>query len=629
MGKRQIVFLVACVLVLSMLVSCAGAKPVQSTAGQTETRQAGTSQSETSQAVEAKGASTAADLTEAVADASADHAKAQAKVADGSSIPIVLNGNSITVGGAGATVAGSRVTITSPGTYSLSGSLDDGQVIVDTPKGVVGLVLNGVDINSSSGAAIHIVSAGEAVIVLANNSQNHLSDGGSRAAVAADEPNAALFSMADLTISGNGSLTVDGNYKDGIASKDGLVIAGGTITVSAQDDGIRGKDYLIIHGGKITVTAKGDGLKSDNDQDATRGYISMDDGILDITSGGDAMQAQTSILIKDGEITLSAGGGSKSRIDANTSAKGVKAAVRVKIDGGSFTINSADDAIHSNSSIVINGGTFAIATGDDGLHADSTLEVNGGNITITECYEGLESAVITINDGHIRITSRDDGLNVVAGNDGSGTNLGPAQGWGQGARPGRGTMPGPGVGPGQDAFAYSGNYYLYIHGGYIVVDAAGDGLDINGAIEMTDGVVIINGPTMNMNGALDYYGSFKITGGLLVAVGSSGMAQAPSGASTQYSLLLNYTATQRAGSLIHIQTAGGEPILTFLPTKQYQSLAFSSPALKNGSTYNVYCGGSSTGTAKDGLYQGGVYSGTQCNSFTISSVVTYVGSSRR
>jgi len=334
-------------------------------------------------------------------------------------------------------------------------------------------------------------------------------------------------------------------------------------------------------------------------------------------------------MIKGGEITLSAGGGSKSRIDANTSAKGIKAAVRVKIDGGSFTINSADDAIHSNSSIVINGGTFAIATGDDGLHADSTLEVNGGNITITECYEGLESAVITINDGHIRITSRDDGLNVVAGNDGSGTNLGPAQGWGQGARPGPGMMPGPGVGPGQDAFAYSGNYYLYIHGGYMVIDAAGDGMDINGAIEMTDGVVIINGPTMNMNGALDYYGSFKITGGFLVAVGSSGMAQAPSASSTQYSLLLNYTSAQRAGSLIHIQTAGGESILTFSPTKQYQSLAFSSPALKNGSTYSVYCGGSSTGTAKDGLYQGGAYAGSQCSSFTISSIVTYVGSSRR
>ena len=145
----------------------------------------------------------------------------------------------------------------------------------------------------------------------------------------------------------------------------------------------------------------------------------------------------------------------------------------------------------------------------------------------------------------------DDGLNVAGGNDGSGIN-----------RPGGG---GGGFNPPDT------NYYLYLNGGYIVVDAAGDGIDVNGSIEMTDGVVIVNGPTSSMNGALDYDGSFKITGGFLVAAGSSGMAQAPGNASTQNSLLLNFNSSRQAGSLVHIQSSAGKGILTFAPTKTYQS----------------------------------------------------------
>jgi hypothetical protein len=334
---------------------------------------------------------------------------------------------------------------------------------------------------------------------------------------------------------------------------------------------------------------------------------------LNITAGGDAITAQTDVMVRGGEITIRSGGGSNTWVDETISAKGIKGVVSVNIDGGTFAFDCADDAIHSNGSITINSGSFSIASGDDGMHADATLTINGGNIQITQSYEGLESAVITINGGEMHILSSDDGINVAAGNDASGMN--PGFGGGRGG------------GPGQDAFSYTGDYYLYINGGYIYVDADGDGIDINGAVVMTDGVLLVNGPTENMNGALDYDGGFSMSGGFLAAAGSAGMAQAPDGSSSQNSLLINLNGTLPAGTLINIQNSAGEEILTFAPTKQYQSIAFSSPELVNGETYTVYYGGSSSGSLVDGLYQDGNYSGeTELTSFTVSGVVTMIGS---
>ena len=640
MGKKRMTSLLACAFALSMLVACAGSpQAAQSIPEQVEVSQgnldtpaiAAADSAAAAVAVSSSGNEGPApeSVAAALAANSEDHDDAADDIRDSAQgTRITLNGSSITVDGEGATVDGSTATITSAGTYSLSGSLADGQIIVDTDdQGVVRLVLDGVDIHSSTSAPINVTNAEEVVIVLSDNAENHVSDAESYALEDPDddEPNAAIFSKDDLAIYGNGSLTIDANYNDGIASKDGLVIAGGTITVTSVDDGIRGKDYLIVEDGHITVHAQGDGLKADNDQDATKGYILIEGGVIDITAGGDAIQGQTDVMIADGEFTLTSGGGSSSRIGDDTSAKGIKAGVNVNIDGGTFTIDCADDAIHSNAHIVINGGAFVLASGDDGMHADATLTINGGDFDITDSYEGIESAVITINGGEIHITSWDDGINVSAGNDGSGTMLGP----GAGGAMGPGGRPGRGGGPGQDWFAQSGDYYLYVNGGYVVIDAAGDGLDVNGSVEMTNGVVIVNGPTMQMNGALDHI-SFKITGGFLVAVGSSGMAEAPSESSTQYSLLLNLNGTLQAGVLFHIQSSEGREIVTFSPAKEYQSIAFSSPELGNGATYDVFYGGSSTGTVNDGLYQGGTYTaGTNLGSFTVSGMVTRLGSGRR
>lgn len=177
-----------------------------------------------------------------------------------------------------------------------------------------------------------------------------------------------------------------------------------------------------------------------------------------------------------------------------------------------------------------------------------------------------------------------------------------------------------------DGFA-SNNSLLTINGGTIWVDAGGDGLDVNGGIAMTNGLVLVNGPTADMNGALDYTAGFSITGGTLVAVGSMGMAQAPDSSSSQNSILVNLTSSVPAGTLINIQNSTGESILTFEPTKAIQSITFSSASLVTGGEYTLSVGGSSTGTSTDGLYAGGSYSGGETvATFTLSDVVTMIGS---
>jgi len=515
---------------------------------------------------------------------------------------IKLKGSSISVDGGGATPEGSVVTISSAGTYDIHGVLDDGQIVVDTEdEEPVVLVLNGAQIASSPSAPVYLLQAAKTVITLADGTDNSVTDGPEYVLESAetDEPNGAIFSKDDLTINGAGPLTVHANYNHGIVSKDDLKLVGGTITVYAVNDGIKGRDSISIRGGTITVRAGGDGLQANNDQDGEKGTIAIEGGTLDIAAGLDGIQAETRLEIGGSAITVLSGQGSGS-YGPDDSAKGLKAGVNLTITGGTFDIDSSDDAIHSNDSLTIHGGEIRLATRDDGMHADSTLVVNGGVIDITQSYEGIESAIITINDGEIHISASDDGINVVGDNDGAAMN--------RRVRP--------------DTFA-TGNRYLHINGGTIAIDANGDGLDINGSIQMAAGVLLIHGPTGNMNGALDCDGFFTMTGGFLVAAGSAGMAQAPDDSSTQYVMAHTFAAPQRAGTLFHIETRDGENVLTFTPAKTYQSVVFSAPELELGETYLVYSGGSSNGVLTDGLYSGGTYrGGTQEASLTLASIVT-------
>ena len=532
---------------------------------------------------------------------------------------ITLNQDSVTVEGAGVTVEGTVVTINAAGTYRLHGVLSDGQVVVDSrDDGKVTLLLSGVDLSCSSSAPIYVANADKTIITLAAGTLNTISDGESysSAEVGSQGPNGTIFSHDDLTINGEGALVVRANCNNGIVSKDDLKVTGGNITVNAVNDGLKGRNSIAVSAGTIVINAGGDGLRADNDEEATEGYIAIAGGVLTIVATQDGIHAESSLQISGGEIALTTGGGSANSSDRpergmrrpgaatetdGASAKGLKAGTAIIIEGGSITVDSSDDALHSNGSVTIHDGVLLLASGDDGIHADATLEVNGGSLSITKSYEGIESAVITLNDGNVHITASDDGINVAGGADGS--SLGQR--------------------PGQNDFVASADHHLYIHGGYIFVDATGDGIDTNGSCEMTGGTVLVNGPTESMNGALDYLGEFRITGGLLVAVGSVGMAQAPSTSSTQYSVMLRFSSPAAGGTLFRIEAENGGEIVTFVPTKAYQAIVISSPLLTNGGSYSLSIGGRSAGSNTDGLYSAGAYSeGTQLGTFTITSIVT-------
>ena len=511
---------------------------------------------------------------------------------------ITLNGASIVVDGEGASADGAVVTINAGGTYNITGTLWDGQVIVDSSdSNAVNIILNGVSVTCTTSAPFFVSNAEEVIMELAEKTENYFMDASNYVFEDdEDEPDAPIFSKDDLTIRGTGLLIVDANYNDAIKSKDGLVIESGVFVIDSADDGIQGKDYLNIQGGAFTLNAGGDGLKSTEDDDPELGYIRISGGTFSITSGSDCIQAETDVTITAGTFDLTAGGGSNAAVGEDDSAKGIKAVAAINITGGDFNINTADDAVHSDQDITISAGDFSISTGDDGVHADAALTIDGGELDITKCYEGLESVFITINDGTIHVVASDDGLNAVSGADNSG--------WG---------------------FPAQTTIFCTSTAAILLLTRPEDGIDVNGFFYMSGGTVLINGPAENGDGALDYDTRFELTGGYLIAVGSSGMAQAPTQqGSTQYSALYRNNMTRSAGTLIHLQDSSGNEVFTFAPAKNYQSVCFSMPALTHGTSYNLYFGGASTGAETDGLYEGGEYTpGTNSWAFTVNTIVTY------
>ena len=523
------------------------------------------------------------------------------------------------------TLGSGDVNITESGEYVIEGTLKDGQIIVnvpDTDTKVVSLIFNGVNITCKDSAPVYVKSADKVVISLVKGTVNTLTDGTAYTYddETEEEPNACIFSKDDLVISGEGTLNVNGNFNNGIASKDDLTITGGIINVKAVNNGIKGKDSIAIKTAKVTVDAGADGLKSDNATEEGKGFILIEDGTYKITSGEDAIQAETCLEIKGGTFDIVTGEGattnswgnqndwgkpgnnwgqqSSSSSSTETSIKAIKAGCDITISGGLFTISSEDDAIHSNVTAHINGGTFNIKSGDDGIHADNTLTINGGDVTITQCYEGIEATYIVMNNGNVHVVSTDDGFNAAGGNDSSS----------MGNRPGMNPFSG-------------GSGSLTINGGYVYVDASGDGLDANGTFEMSGGFVIVNGPANSGNGAFDYDAGCTVTGGFLIAVGASGMAQMPSSA-TINCVMVNLNQTVSAGTLMNISDSAGNTVLTFEATKSYNNIVLCTEALKTGETYTVSTGGTVTGDDKDGIYEGKYTGGTEQTTFTIESTLT-------
>lgn len=520
------------------------------------------------------------------------------------SVYIKFNGSSIECSSSAVKISGTTVTITDEGTYILSGTLDDGMVIVDAEEtDKPQLVFDGVTINCSTSAPIYILESDKVFITLADNSENVLSSGDEFIAIDDNNIDAAVFSKQDLTFNGNGTLTVSSPAGHGIVSKDDLVFTGGTYNITSASHGLDANDSVRISDTVITVDSGKDGIHAENNDDASLGFIYISSGTFNIESEGDGISAGSYIQIVSGTFDILSGGGSvnaskqtsdgwgdygggggggmrpggrsgtsttaTASSEESTSIKGLKAAGGMLIEGGTFNIDSADDSIHSNTSVTVNGGTFYISAGDDAFHADETLLINDGLIDISESYEGLEGLYITVNGGDIRIVSSDDGINAAGGTDSSGTG---------------------GMRPGGDMFGGGSNSKgtITINGGALYIKASGDGIDANGTLEITGGYVTVCGPTQGDTAVLDYDKTAVISGGTFVGTGSSMMAQTFS-SSTQGVIALS-VGNQSAGTLITVKDSSGNEIISYEPALSFAIVIISMPELNSGETYSVTVG---------------------------------------
>ena len=563
-------------------------------------------------------------------------------LADGS---ITLSPDGSTSTDASVRIDGQTVTITQAGTYQIAGTLDDGALIVESAENAkITLVLGGVSIKNSTGAAIQISTADDVTIELAEGTTNVLQSGEEVDIAAATESKeasgGALQSKADLKIKGKGSLTVLGYLNNGIHCTKDLKIKNGNISVTALGHGIKGKNSVTVSGGTVTVTSGKDGITSDETENEEKGFVTIEDGEIIITSVGDGVSAETTLTVTGDVISIISGGGSanaqqktdnmrdwwdfdnSASDDNSASCKGLKAGKALVISGGSITIDAQDDALHTDGDMTISGGECILSTGDDGAHAALSLTVLDGKITVLTSYEGLEANQITLAGGELDITASDDGINANGGSDGFSGGFGGGFGGrrsdmnsqsGDMTPPDNSKMQTPPDGnapsgnpptmPGQDAAdstttddTTDKQPVLLITGGKITVNADGDGLDSNGDLRVEGGDITINGPSNGGNGALDIGtengGAGVIAGGTLIALGTSSMTENFGSTSTQCAFLVTMNSFG-AGETITITDSQGNVLYTGVTVKSANSVVFSSPDLVVGETYTVTIGSTS------------------------------------
>ena len=511
----------------------------------------------------------------------------------------VTLGEEISVSGDGAWYEDGVLFLTEGGVYNISGVITDGCICIDTDENVK-LVLNGVSVTNSSGAAIYCRSAKNLCIELAEGTENTLTDGssyisnGADGSTEEDAPNAALYSKCDMIICGKGSLTVNGNYKGGIRCSDDLTIESGSITVTAENNGIRGSDSVVIEGGSITVNAGKDGIKSTNDTDEDKGYVLISGGTVTVNAGEDGIQAEQDLSVTGGTVSVTttgevASGGNdwgfgrndpwnNSSSDDDTTSKGIKSGGAMIVCGGEITVSSTDHCIHSAGTLNISNGVITLTSSSGkGISSHGDLQIDGGRIDVLNSTEGIESkSLFTINGGEISIYATDDGMNSGGGSDYFGFN---------------------------NTADESGTHDMYINGGFIYINAAGDGIDSNGNITINGGTILVNGPTNGGNGALDCgdrNNSITVNGGTLIAVGSMQMAEAPSSSSAQSSI--STQVSLGAGSTFALQDENGNNIVVFTVAKQVQHVVISSPDINADETYTLYTDVSVSGESSGGLY---------------------------
>ena len=541
---------------------------------------------------------------------------------ESSATKITLSGDSASVSGSGAVAEGSTVTISTAGTYIVSGNLADGSITVTTSEDdKVQIVLNGVKIASSSGPAIDIQSVDKCFITLAEGTQNSLSDG---SAFTSEDANACIYATCDLTINGSGSLDVSGNYRHGVFSKDDLVVYGGSINVSAVEDGLNGKDSMKIGAGDISIDSGADGVKSSKSTNPEKGFVYVSGGSLSIDAEDDGIQAKTHLCIA----------------------------------GGSIEIDAADDALHSDLEGALNGGSTSVRSGDDAFHCETKLEVNDGSFVAETCSEGYEAEWVVVNGGDTNICALDDAMNASAADlsddsessdadtstsapsgepganaaqpdgsigapDGSSANADSNEqqntvpqdaGRQDGATPpelpsddgaqGGQALGGQGGAPG----ASDSNCLIQINGGKVVLDSQGDGIDSNGNVEINGGTLLVNGPSSDGDGAFDYDGEATISGGTVLMAGAVGMAQSFTSGTQAFALV---RASGSAGNVIEATDADGNVIATLTATRAFGCVLVSGAGVSDGDTITVSVDGAATlamtsTTGTSGIATGGM-----------------------
>ena len=460
----------------------------------------------------------------------------------------------------GVSISGNDVTITQAGTYVLSGNLTDGCVFVNIDKEEkCQLVLNGVSMSNSDGPCIYVMAADKAFITLAEGTQNTLADGSDYVLNEDEEPTATIFSKDDLTLNGTGSLSITGNYRHAVRSKDDLVITGGTYAINAVEDALSGKDCLKICDGTFDVTCGEDALKSTNDSEEGRGFVAIDGGDFTISAGDDAVHAETLMRITAGTV------------DVLTCYEGYEGAV-VRIDGGTTSIVSSDDGINAASGSSLEGGMRMSGGGRGGAGGPDAGAGAGA-------------------------TSGDAGANVPEAPGGAGasgpSDAGAAGDSGAGAAPGDAGagVGGAGAPDGAGAAATTSTCKVVVTGGTTYVSAGGDGIDSNGSVEVSGGVLMVEGPTSNADSFFDYDSSATITGGTVLMVGSTGMAQNFSGGTQAFAMA---SASGSAGQTVVLLDAQGNAVASFAATKSFQVVLASVDGAAEGDTLTVKIGSTET-----------------------------------
>lgn len=428
-----------------------------------------------------------------------------ADAAASASATLTFTNTAITASGgtSGYKIEGTDLTITESGVYQITGSCSDGSITVKKGTADVTLILNGLTLRSSHSAALICNKESDVTIQVAGkNTLTDAEDIANQESQDFDGAAVKVKSGASLDITGDGTLTVSGDCKNGIegASTASVTVDSGAIAVTAQNNGIASDGSVTVNGGTLTITAGNDGIKSEPEEDDTdsTGTITVNGGALTIVSAGDGIQATGDVTITGGTFHITTAGGYKSSLSDDDSAKGIKSDSSIVISGGTFTLNCAGDGIHSNGNVTITGGTFTIDTGDDGVHADGTLNIGtkgssaGPDITISSSSEGLEGSVINLCSGKASVTASDDGINAANKN------------------------------------ATTSDFAINIYGGSWYVNARSDALDSNKDISVYGGVTELQSAANGGDNALDYDGTCIVEAGTVFTVECTGMTQVPS-----------------------------------------------------------------------------------------------------